>query len=182
VILERHVFGDAVTIARPVTVVSCDDGRLVTWVAPHSEVAVPIERVPPYTGTRTRTWRPPGMLQLVREGDPFALALLRRNDNGFAGWYVNLQEPLVWTERGYETRDNILDLWRPVDGEWKWKDEDELAAAVAAGEVSAGDAVGIRAAGERAIREVELPTGWETWSPDAELPALRLPPGWDVVR
>jgi Protein of unknown function (DUF402) len=181
-ILERHAFDGAVTIARPVTVVECDEERLVTWLSPGTEVAFPLERVPPYTGTTVRSWRPPGLLQLVRASDPYALALLHSRRGRFAGWYVNLQEPLIWMEWGYQTRDNLLDLFRPVGGEWQWKDEDELAAAVAAGALTGDDATAIRAAAEQALRDVELPTGWEEWEPEPPLPALRLPPGWAEVR
>jgi hypothetical protein len=179
-ILERHLFGGAVVVARPVTVVSTDGDTLVTWLSPGSEVAIPVGRVPPYAGARTRRWQPPGILQLVRPRDAYALALLRDRDGRFARWYINLQEPLRWTERGYDTREHLLDIWRPVGGDWMWKDEDELAAAVESGAFTQEEATGIRADAERAVREVELPTGWEEWEPEPPLSALRLPSGWDV--
>lgn len=121
------------------------------------------------------------MLQLVRPGDAYALALLRDGGNRFARWYVNLQEPLRWTERGYDTRENLLDVWRRVDGEWTWKDEDELATAVQTGAFTDEEAVAIRAAGERALQAIALPTGWEGWEPEPPLPALRLPRDWEVA-
>jgi Protein of unknown function (DUF402) len=181
VILERHLFDGAVVVARPVTVVAYEDDTLATWLAPWSEVAIPIGRVPPYAGAQTRTWRPPGMLQLVRPGDAYALALLRDADNRFVRWYVNLQEPLRWTERGYDTRENLLDVWRRSDGDWTLKDEDELAAAVDAGAFTPDEAAAVHAAADRAVRELELPTGWEEWEPEPPLPALRLPEGWNVA-
>jgi len=179
VILERHVFGDAVTIARPARVVASDDDRLVTWVVPGTDVAFPNERVPPYSGTFVRQWHAPGMLQLLRPGDPYALALLRGPDDRFTGWYVNLQEPLRATELGYDTRDNILDLWRPRNGDWRWKDEDELAQAVSRGAFTVDEAAAFHAAGARAMRELELPTGWEDWAPDPSWSAPSLPAGWE---
>lgn len=179
VILERHVFGGTVTIGRPARVVAADDDRLVTWVVPETEVAFPNERVPPYSGTFVRPWHPPGMLQLVRTGDPYALALLRDRDDRFRGWYVNLQEPMRMTELGYDTRDNILDLWHPRNGDWRWKDEDELAQAVSRDVFTPDDATAFHAAGTRAMRELELPTGWEDWTPDPAWTASSLPNGWD---
>ena len=181
VLLERHLFDGAVVVARPVTVIAVDRERLLTWLSPGSEVALPVERIPPYGGIAVREWAPPGMLQVIRPGDPYALALLRNRDGKFAGWYVNLQEPLAWTSAGYDTRENLLDLWRPVDGDWIWKDEDELAAAVANGALTAANADAIRAAADQALRELELPTGWEGWEPEAPLPSLRLPKGWSDV-
>lgn len=141
---------------------------------------MPNERVPPYSGHHLREWHPPGLLQLVRAGDPWSLSLLRDADDRFTGWYVNLQEPLRWTELGYDTRDNLLDLWRPLDGEWRWKDEDELERARARGALSTSDVRAIRDAAERAIRRLELPTGWEEFEPDASWPVPPLPPGWDT--
>ena len=44
-----------------------------------------------------------------------------------SGWYVNLQEPFGRTAEGVDTADQLLDLVRTRDGDWRWKDEDELA-------------------------------------------------------
>lgn len=175
------MFDGRVTIARPLTVVANEDDSLVMWLAPGSVVAVPNERVPPYSGHYLREWHTPGLLQRVRAGEPWSLGLLRTADDRFAGWYVNLQEPLRWTDLGYDTRDNLLDLWHAVDGEWTWKDEDELADAVQRDALSEDEADAIRAAAERAIRELELPTGWEHFEPDASWPVPRLPEGWDAL-
>ena len=181
VILERHVFAGRATIARSVVVVAATDDELVTWLVPETEVAVPNERVPPYTGTHLRRWTAPGMLQIVRVGEAHALALLRDRNDTFAGWYANLQEPLRWTERGYDTRDNLLDLWRPLGGEWRWKDEDELALAVERGCLTPEEAEAVRAEANRVITLDAVPTGWEDLVPDRAWQARALPPGWDEL-
>lgn len=180
VILERHTFDGDVTIARSVRVVAREREMLVTWIVPGSDVAVPNERVPPYTGTHVRPWEPPGMLQIVREGEAHALALLRDGNDRFAGWYVNLQEPLSWTARGYDTRDNLLDLWRPADGDWRWKDEHELELAVSRRCLTRADAEAVRAEAQRVIDADPIPTGWEDFVPEPSWRASKLPPGWDV--
>ena len=57
------------------------------------------------------------------------------------GWYVNLEDPQVFAGRTISTRDHILDLWVPGEsGEPRWKDEDELEAAVAAGTRTSSEA------------------------------------------
>ena len=63
------------------------------------------------------------MLQLWPAGAAHAIWLFATS------WYVNLQEPFRRTAGGVDTADQLLDLVRTKDGEWRWKDEDELAAA-----------------------------------------------------
>ena len=53
---------------------------------------------------------------------------------------------------------------------WRWKDEDELEEALAAGLVTADDAEAFREEGERALeqllrREVPYDEPWEDWRP-----------------
>lgn len=47
----------------------------------------------------------------------------------FAGWYVNLQEPIVRHERGFDTLDHELDFWLHPDGTWSAKDPGPVRAA-----------------------------------------------------
>jgi Protein of unknown function (DUF402) len=104
-----------------------------------------------------------------------------RGPRGMIGWYVNLEDPPVLDGRTISTRDHILDLWIPAaSGEPRWKDEDELEAAVAAGARSPVEAVAYRAEGERVMRERPWPTGWEETDPDPSWPAPALFDGWDV--
>ena len=98
------------------------------------------------------------------------------------GWYVNLEDPQVFAGRTISTRDHILDLWVPEESrEPRWKDEDELEAAVAAGMRTSSEADAYRAEGERVIRERPWPTGWEEAEPDPSWPAPELFDGWDVA-
>jgi hypothetical protein len=61
---------------------------------------------------------------------------------------------------------NELDIWVDVDGSWRWKDEDDLEAAVRHGAFSQEQAANFRTEGERVIAESPFPTGWESWQPD----------------
>ncbi|MFN2591040.1 MAG: DUF402 domain-containing protein [Actinomycetota bacterium] len=103
----------------------------------------------------------------------------------FTGWYVNIETPLGRTAVTYDYVDHCLDVLIPPDrSTWTWKDEDELAEAVARGIFSPADADGFRAEGlsavERILRE-EPPfdRDWSDWRPDPAWRRPTLPAGWD---
>jgi hypothetical protein len=91
----------------------------------------------------------------------------------FIGYYINLQAPVRRSAYGVDSKDHILDIVVDPDGQWRWKDEDELELAVRLGMFSEAESVEIRTEGERVINQFRqvLPTGWENWVPD---------PTWDV--
>jgi len=99
----------------------------------------------------------------------------------FLGWYVNLQEPLRPTPTGYDTFDQMLDVWIEPDCTWSWKDWDELVEAEHVGIFTRAEADAIRAEGQRVIDSLDrlLPTGWEGWQPDPDWPLPTLPKGWE---
>jgi predicted RNA-binding protein associated with RNAse of E/G family len=99
----------------------------------------------------------------------------------FLGWYVNLQEPLRPSPIGYDTFDQMLDIWIEPDGTWRWKDWDELVEAEQVGIFTHAEADAIRAEGQRVIHSLDrlLPTGREAWQPDPDWPLPALPEGWD---
>lgn len=101
-------------------------------------------------------------------------------------WYVNLQEPLRRTEVGFDYLDLKLDVIVGLDGTWRWKDEDELAEAIARGLIPAEDEMRLRAEGERAVRRISereppFDRDWTTWRPDPAWPTPSLPDGWERV-
>ncbi len=102
-------------------------------------------------------------------------------DEGFDGWYVNLEDPWRRTEHGWDTRDHALDVVVEADGSWRWKDEDHLAAATARGQFNPEQAAAVRSEGERVLAERPWPTGWEDSRPPADWTPPELPAGWDVV-
>ena len=118
---------------------------------------------------------------------PYAV-LLSWDDatDAFLGWYVNLQAPLQPTSFGYDTVDHVLDVViGPDRSDWDWKDEDELAEAVALGLFTPEDAGWFRWWGERAVEHVLLcqppfDLDWEGWRPDPTWRAPQLPRGWDL--
>jgi len=91
---------------------------------------------------------------------------------------VNLQEPFRRSKFGVDTADQLLDLVRTRGGEWRWKDEGELAEAVERGFLTDGEAAEVRAEAERVIAADAFPTGWEDWEPDPSWPVPSLPRSW----
>jgi hypothetical protein len=129
---------------------------------------------------RDHVWDSFRVLRLVRWGRGHSLDLFWEGRSGdFAGWYVNLQEPLRRARLGFDTDDLVLDVWVKPDGSWSWKDEDELHEAVRLGRFTEAEAGEIRAEGERVLAEWPFPTGWEEWRPDPGWPVPVLPDGWD---
>ena len=123
-------------------------------------------------------WRIHHVLWLVRPAATHMLGLKWHEDWRFAGWYVNLQAPLLETPLGYDTTDWALDVEVEPDGTWAWKDEDDFAEAQELGVLGEAAAAAVRAEGERVIAERPWPTGWEEWRPDPAWTPPPLPADW----
>jgi hypothetical protein len=130
---------------------------------------------------RPHVWNTHHILWLARRGEAHMLGLYWDEQWRFRGWYVNLQAPLERTPLGFDTTDRALDVWVEPDGAWVWKDESDLAEAIALGVLTEAEAESVRAEGERVIAERPWPTGWEGWRPPVRWGALPLPAGWNVV-
>ena len=75
----------------------------------------------------------------------------------------------------------MLDVWCSADGETKWKDEDELEAAIRTGRFTHAEAADIRVEGQRvydAMLAKSPPfdgSSWLDWAPDPSWPLPTLP-------
>ncbi len=97
---------------------------------------------------------------------------------------MNMQSKLTRTRLGFDIRDHQLDILVEPNGEWRWKDEDELDSCVEEGSIDPEHAKAIRAEGQRAVDEIEhnegpFSDGWENWHPDPMLLRPELSPDWD---
>lgn len=75
----------------------------------------------------------------------------------------------------------MLDILVEPDGTWRWKDEDEFAAAIEIGRFTLDEAAAIRAEGKRVIQRIEsrawpFDAGYEHWRPDPNWP---IPASWE---
>lgn len=198
-ILLRDVYRGHVRSAVPVAVVDHNEERLVTYLCEGTRFVLPadwnrkLERdFFAHPGNIETVWT--GMGQLVGQvmimgtGEAHGV-MVRLSVPGrpFGGWYVNLQSPFRESPLGVDISDHMLDvLISPDRLAHQWKDEDELARAVAVGAVAISEAEAIRVEGERVIGRAKagLPPfneAWPEWRPDPSWAVPNLPEGWDQV-
>jgi hypothetical protein len=169
-------------------VVQDEPDLLVLYVPEGAEIGIaegdwPI--VHPWSGRDA--WTGHGVLMLHRPGDAYSVWVFWDGPSReFAGWYLNLEQPLVRTRFGIDTRDGELDLWSPDGRTWFWKDAELLDRAVANGVYTADEIASIRAEGDR-LRDKVTTDGrwwddaWAAWQPPADWVAPRLLPGWETL-
>ena len=135
-------------------------------------------------GYHDRVWKNTSVLMLHRFGDAHSFWIARDDaTRELAWWYVNLEEPWRQTAIGFDSSDNLLDLWSGPDGVWHWKDEDELAWAIENDWMPADRDRELRAEGERALerfrrRDEPLDGEWVGFLPDPSWSIPALPDGW----
>ena len=126
-------------------------------------------------------WEQTHVLRFEAPGSRHSIEIYWTLDWELLSWYVNLQTPTELANGWIDTTDQALDIVVSPDGEWRWKDEDELAEAVELGIWTEQEAEEIRAEGERVIAASPWPTGWENWRPPEDWGPLGLPRDWHVV-
>jgi hypothetical protein len=159
----------------PVRVVEDSERQLVYYLAERTRFRFPPGSWPfadQHPWAHKDGWSGHGVLLQYRPGAAHTVwHFWQGAERRFAGWYVNMQEPLRRGEQGFDTQDQELDLWVAADGTWQWKDEAELRDWVHSGRFTEAEAEAVREEGERVLAEWPFPTGWEDWRPD---------PSWDV--
>jgi hypothetical protein len=144
--------------------------------------AVPLEER--FTRRQTsarRAWHGQGVVRVIPRDESFQV-LHFADSGGFRGWYVNLEAVKTEVGRFLDTVDFHLDLWIAPDGTPSWKDEDEAAAALAAGAMTPAELELARRTGERIIgRLADWPAmigDWRGFEPPPDWGPLPLPAGW----
>jgi hypothetical protein len=134
-----------------------------------------------------RDWNKLNLLRLNIPGSIYSVLVFRNAvDMSHRSWYINLEDPLCRTVKGFEFLDQWLDIIiKPDLSGWHWKDEDELAEAVELGLISQEKAAALYKEGERVanwIQSGKSPfNGWEKWRPDPSWKVPVLPVGWDLI-
>jgi hypothetical protein len=178
----------------PWTVV-CDDERGIVLFMPSGTVGK--QRTGTRGGPRDRMllawdgghrdveWHSTNVVRLYREGDEYSIWIARDDTSGAVLWrYINLEAPWRRTPIGFDSRDHYLDLYSAGgDGEWHWKDEDEVEWLIEQGRIDRAFADATRKAGERAVARVEageslLHPSWATWQPDPLWTMPTVPRSW----
>ena len=175
-------------------VVRDDRDGLVAWLAPGTPVlrsvladgrelrsVPPLEMFTAPRRLRRDRWHGAGVLRVAPSGAPWSVWLFWTDAWAFRGWYVNLEDVHARDQLGIVTQDHVLDLWVEPDRSVRWKDDDELSAAVEAGRYSAADAAQFRDDArdvEAIIRAWRSPfcDDWPAWRPDPSWAVPVLPP------
>lgn len=132
------------------------------------------------------TWPGSGRLRLTVPEKPYSVWLFwKPYYTEIDQWYVNLEIPQHRTAIGFDYLDQLLDVVVSPDRlTWKWKDEDEVQAAIELELMSAADVRALRRAGMEAVSllQSEQPpfqSSWANWRPDPVWTAPALPKRWD---
>lgn len=127
-----------------------------------------------------------GTLRLSIPESKYSILLFRNIDGTIDRWYINLENPLIRTDRGFDYLDQFLDIIVEPDLKtWHWQDEDEFQEAQELGLISLEEAETFRDEGEKALELLlsgqSVFNGWEHWQPDPSWKIPVLPDGWDVI-
>jgi hypothetical protein len=194
VVIRQHRNGRFRAVT-PLRVIEDRPDRRVLYVPRGTRFMAPADRrgrvtrsIRAEAGVVPDRWRDRAALHIVPEGAAFAVILRwRRSFDDFAGFYVNLQEPLRPTAIGFDAMDQTLDvLVTPDRSQVRVKDEAELLEAAADGFFSAAEVASIREAADAATRlviarEPPFDEPWHRWLPDPAWPTPELPAGWESV-
>lgn len=101
-------------------------------------------------------------------------------------YFVNMEEPLRRTARGFDTQDHTLDIVVTPTLHWSWRDEEELDNHVRERFYTRELAAEARAEGRRVIDSIASGThpclqGWADWSPDPTWSVPSLSPAWSTT-
>jgi hypothetical protein len=181
-IVLREVLNDGrCWLETEVRVVRDDEELIALYLPGGSPFTFPPGEWPTPTGLHPwhgrRGWEGHGVLMLQRPGEAYAVWVFWDGaERSFAGWYVNFEEPLRRTARGFDTQDLELDIWWPSGGEWEWKDDETLEQRVAEGRYTEEQVAAVRLEGWRVAAMIDAGEHWwnESWA------AWAPPPGWDA--
>jgi uncharacterized protein DUF402 len=135
-------------------------------------------------GYRDLDWHGVDVLTVHRPGDMYSVWRAWNDRTGELAWrYVNLEEVWARTAIGFDSKDLYLDLWSEPSGPWQWKDEDEIAWAVAEGRLTPELAAAVRKEAELAMERMQLrepphDRDWDSWRPDPAWSVPVLPDRW----
>ena len=188
VIVHREVWRGTPWLASPVVVVEDGPGLLATYMPEEMPLAFPPSadgRPHPWAGKER--WTGHGVLVLRRPGEAYSVwHFWDGPERRFAGWYLNLEEPFRRTAVGYDTQDLELDLWLPVGGVWRFKDEEQLEVRVREGRYTEAQVAGARRIGGELGAMLDRGERWwdERWASFAPEPGWRapaFPDGWETT-
>jgi predicted RNA-binding protein associated with RNAse of E/G family len=195
VVLRMH-FGGKIWAAEPHILVQDTPEIIALYIMPGTVWKSPVtfsgERVKPALRAngefivKNSIWKDNFSLRLKIPGADYSVHLYFDMNKVLRAWYINLETPFKRFKTGFEYTDEELDIvLKPDLFSWHWKDEDELAEAVACGLITPERASYLYQEGERVVKWLQSGkspfNGWEKWKPDPSWEVPILPEGWDKI-
>jgi predicted RNA-binding protein associated with RNAse of E/G family len=195
-IVLRQIWQGRIWSAGPQIVVRDTPELLALYIMPGALCKLPRNlsdgRVKPYCRisgeyvAKDVVWSDFFCLRLKIPGTDYSVEIFRDSDMIFRAWYINMESQFSRIAVGFEYTDEELDIvMKPDLSAWHWKDEDELAEAVALGLITPERAAYLHAEGERVVKWLQSGkspfNGWENWRPDPSWSVPVLPEGWDKI-
>lgn len=126
VVRRREVLHGAVWLEQPVTVVADTGTILAIRLDPGAPFTFPDHPFGPHPWSSHSTWGATTVLQLMRDGDDYAVWKIFELDGSFRHWYVKFGAPVVRASGHFDVDDHGLDLIIDPDGLRTWKDVEDL--------------------------------------------------------
>ena len=189
VALFRFIRFGKVRHASPRIVVRDDEDVVVLHLPVGTQAKLPGYDGRPIRGQADRhwelhdhAWHTSSLLTVIPCGRAHCIDLLWDSDTGaFAGWYVNIQEPIRRSRLGFDTDDLVLDITVQPDGSWQWKDGDELEEAVRLGRFTGMRRSPSARRASACSRSGRGRRAGRTGGPIHRGGCRELPDGWNVV-
>jgi hypothetical protein len=138
------------------------------------------------------------VLRLMFPGQSYAVELYFATETGeaysdfdhihgrFRGWKLNVEAPFRRTVHGFDTTDDVLDIFVEPGGTWHWTDATELDFWVRDGAYSHDDYAHFYATAEAvepliAAGHPPFDDEWIDWQPPPGLASPALPDGWHLL-
>jgi predicted RNA-binding protein associated with RNAse of E/G family len=197
-VLVQEVWRDRVWAARPMTVVA-DDEVVALWMPQGTRWRAPDavgdcagrtdraarRRCAMLAGTWShldRVWKM-NTLWLSPRDEPYAVWVCWDEAWRVLGWYVNFQEPMAASDKGFVTFDWFLDLRVDAAGTVEVKDEDEFSTAATTGLLGVREYEDVRSRVPLLTAQAAQGSGvfdprWTRWRPPPTWPQPGLPNDW----
>ncbi len=210
-IIHQEVWAGRIWAARPLTVVSDTEQRLVLWIPAGTRRKVP---APPEgaTGSERDPQALPteashrGVIENLQNGewthtdqvwDVESLWILQPGawcavwvswlpSREHLGWYVNFQRPYRRTPLGIEAMDLMLDLVVEPDRSWRWKDQHEFEQLELLNLLDSETIRQVWSEAETVVASIEdgrppFCDPWPQWTPEPDWSIPVLSKSWNVV-
>ena len=156
-VLRREVLHGQVWMTMPAQVIA-DDDVLAVWIEDGTPLAFPPHPFGPHPWSGQDRWTGSSVLQLYRPTDAYSVWAFF-NDGRRDCWYINFERPYSRGDDYFDTDDHGLDIV-VKDGDWQWKDRDDVAGQVASGRLTPTEADAVWREAAHVAHTLDHGIGW----------------------